>query len=242
MSHADPAKTATAVVTVAEDLIDQGGPVAPDTRTFAVWWGDSKSFPSDARTGLDRMLRGLDGSAYLAITDQYMRGRRATTSFAGNLFDSSAPPADPTWVMLADYTCRILDANGIAPREGDLVFLITSNFPQAAQGVYCGLHGSATCHGQSVLLAFTPNPTGSWCDTGTDNCKSGLSAPTFGLLMIGAHELIESITDPFGTAWRGHNFFEIVDRCGSPACVPLSTGTFQLPQLYSNAKHTCVAQ
>jgi hypothetical protein len=205
-----------------------------------MWWGDSKAFPPDARTGLDRMLRGLDGSAYLAIADQYMRGRRTTTSFAGSLFDSSAPPADPTGFVLADYACRILESNRIAPREGDIVFVITSNFPAAAQGVYCAWHGTANCHGQSVLLAYTPNPTGSWCDSGTDVCKSGLSVPTLSLLTMAAHELMESITDPFGSAWHGREGWEMADRCGFQACVPLSTGTFELPHMYSNANHACV--
>jgi hypothetical protein len=241
-SHADPRKTATAVVKVAEDLIDHGGPVAPATRTYALWWGDMKAFAADARTALETMLRGMDGSSYLGVADQYMRGGRATTSFTANLLDSTAPPADPTSFVIQDGACRAFDSNGIVPRAGDLVFMMTSNFPAQSPLSYCGYHGWTTCHGQAILFAYIPNAVGSPCESPSDFCNSGYSGATLSLLTIGAHELMESITDPFGDAWHGRDPWELADRCGSPACVPLSSGTFELPQLYSNAKHACVDQ
>lgn len=241
-SHADPTKTATAVVNVAEDLIDHGGPVVPTTRTFALWWGDSKAFAADAHTALEDMLRGLDGSTYLAVADHYMRGARATTSFAGNLFDPTTPPEDPALTVIAEGACRAYDASGTTPREGDLMFVNTANFPQQAQGRYCAWHSWTTCHGHAILLAYMPNAKGSWCDSGTDLCKSGLSIPTLSLLFFASHEFMESITDPFATAWYGSTSWEVSDRCGLAACAPLSTRTFEVSPLYSNAKHACVVE
>jgi hypothetical protein len=168
-----------------------------------------------------------------------MRGGRATTSFAGSLFDSSAPPTDPTSFLIGDAACRAFEVAGITPREGDLVFVMTSNFPP--QQSYCGWHGSTSCHGQPVLVAYIPNAVGAGCEIRADFCKSGRSKATLSLLSVGAHELMEAITDPFANAWHGRDPWEMADRCGSPACVSLSTGTFELPQLYSNAKHDCVA-
>src|SRR5262249_45635135 len=56
-----------------EDLEDLGGPVIPDATMIAIWWGQSSRFPSDAMSGMDTFLTGLDGSRYLAVVDQYVR-------------------------------------------------------------------------------------------------------------------------------------------------------------------------
>jgi len=238
-SHSDPTKTATAVVNVVEDLIDHGGPVFPVSRTFALWWGDATAFAPDARTVLENMLRGLDGSAYLAIADQYMRSARATTSFAGNLFDSSVPPDDPTLASIADAACRALDADRITPRNGDLVLVLTSNFPSRIHS-YCGWHSWTACHGQAILLAYIPNAAGTTCNNRNDLCNSGFSMPTISLLTTASHEFMEAITDPFASAWFGSSFpWDLADRCGNQVCVPLSTGTFELQDVYSNATHAC---
>jgi hypothetical protein len=78
-----------------------GGTVLPSPTTYAIWWGKPSDFPSDERQKIDELLEGLDGSAYLAIADQYMLGQKAHTHFGGNLFDDSAPPAqDPIPIIL----------------------------------------------------------------------------------------------------------------------------------------------
>jgi hypothetical protein len=54
--------------------------------------GKRTDFPADALEGIDDFLESLDGSAHLAIADQYMFGQKRHTHFGGNLSDSSAPP------------------------------------------------------------------------------------------------------------------------------------------------------
>jgi hypothetical protein len=78
-----------------------GGPLFPNTTTYAIWWGKPSDFSPDAHEKLDDLLEGLDGSAYLVIADQYMLGEKAHTHFGSNLFDDSAPPAqDPIPIIL----------------------------------------------------------------------------------------------------------------------------------------------
>src|SRR5256886_2154015 len=90
-SRTDPSKTGVATVTVQRlDLIDHGGTVAAATRTFALWWGDDKAFPPDARPLHESLLQRLHGPAGRLVTDQYTRRADAPTSAAGSLFDSSA--------------------------------------------------------------------------------------------------------------------------------------------------------
>jgi plastocyanin len=242
-SHADPTKTATAVVTITLDMSDHGGPVMPATRTFALWWGDTAAFAPDVRTTLEQLLRGLNGSSYLAIANEYLFGARATTSFAGSLFDPTAPPRDdPAPNVIADAACRALDRNGITPRLGDLVFVNTSNFPTGT--TYCGWHYSGVCHGQEILIAFMPNASGTFCDSQLDFCKSGLSKSAISMSLIATHELLEAITDPLMNTWyralESGSQWEIADQCGEAVCAALSTGTYALPSLYSNAVHRCV--
>ena len=58
------------------------------------------------------------------------------------------------------------------------------------------------------------------------------------------HELLETITDPFGKAWQYREGLEIGDKCVwryPETCVTLPGGErFQLQSFYSNAVHSCV--
>ena len=58
-------------------LIDSGGPVLPNTTTYAIFWGNESDFPSDLLTGIDALYSGLEGSRFLGIANQYLRGARA---------------------------------------------------------------------------------------------------------------------------------------------------------------------
>ena len=49
------------------------------------------AFPSDLVTGMAALLSGFSGSTYLATANQYVGGT-ATTTYAGSLSETSAPP------------------------------------------------------------------------------------------------------------------------------------------------------
>jgi len=245
VSRLDGSKTGTATVSVLRyDLVDHGGSVAPSTRTFLLWWGDVSAFSPDTGTVLEAVLRGLDGTSYLGIADQYLRGARATTSFGGNLFDTTAPPPpNPPESTISDAACAALDANGIAPGPGDMVFVVSSAvFPPGGVALpFCAWHYWGICHGQNLLVAYLPNPKGTSCASmGSGSCNT-FSAESTALGTFAAHEFMETITDPFVTGWSDARGAEIGDKCfGIAACVALSTGTLQLQPLYSNAAHACV--
>ncbi len=235
-SRADPSKKATADVLFKMMLWDGGGPIEPHTRTFVLWWGDPQAFAPDARPALEAFLTGLNGSSYLALVDQYMRGAKTTTIFGGSFIDTSAPEVGNA----VDALCRTIDANGIALQNGDIFFVNTSNFPENSA---CAWHSfaSGACHGRTILFAYIPNPA-LGCNHRSDGCGSGYSNPALATRILAGHELIETITDPLGTAWLWAEQQEVVDLCGELVCVALTDGkSYELQNIYSNAALSCVS-
>jgi hypothetical protein len=169
----------------------------------------------------EALLRGLNGSSHLAIADQYLRGKRATTAFAGNIRDRSAPPssaADSVMNNIGPVVCRALESIAVAPTIGDMVLVFGSSgitFPVGSRRVYCAWHSWATCQGTTVLVAFAPNPIGTAgcidggrvlkCNSASDAANSASSSLV--------QEFMEAVTDPYGTAWFDANEQEIADKC-----------------------------
>jgi hypothetical protein len=134
-------------------------------------------------------------------------------------------------------------AKGIAPQAGDMVLVNTSTFPQfPGVAPYCGWHSSFFCQNEPLLIVYLPNPVGTSCVSPDDHCGTGTSMPTRSLLLGAAHEFMESITDPFQSAWYfgSERRQEIADLCGAPGCVSLGHDAFELPDLYSDLGGGCV--
>jgi len=80
------------------------------------------------------------------------------------------------------------------------------------------------------------------CNHRSDGCGSGYSNPALATRILAGHELIETITDPLGTAWLWAEQQEVVDLCGELVCVALTDGkSYELQNIYSNAALSCVS-
>jgi hypothetical protein len=225
-SVSDPLAIATLPVNVSPHVfVDHGGRVLPSTTTYALWWGKTPD-PSVQRS-LEIFLDSLDGTAYLALLDQYMRGAKTRTRFGRTFIDPAASPSigatNDSVRVIADEVCAVLDRNGIAPSSDAVYFVFPSNWGNG----YGGWHSAAPCHGTLIAVAAqaTSDP---W---------------------ITAHELFEAITDPEISAWwfepleRG-TLDEIADECETGRQVALVVGglTWFVPQMYSQAAGGCAAQ
>jgi hypothetical protein len=242
-----------AATTSGGNLIDHGGLVLPTSTIYAIWWGDPAAFPADAQDGVDQFLSGLNGSSYLGIANQYMRGASATTRFGGNLYNpSSPPPAVPetgrgSSNMLDRGLCTFFKSAGVQPNPTDIYLLYTSNFP-AAEGSYCAFHGYTSCSNINAVfqVAYVPN--------GTDvrSCDPTVNAPLFepngytqgtqALINMTAHEFTETITDPQFTAWYDSGGYEIGDKCVwvFASEVPLANGSpWKIQEEWSNQLSRC---
>jgi uncharacterized membrane protein len=229
-----------------------GGQLLPNATIYAIWWGKPSDFPADAREGIDDFLENLDGSAYLAIADQYMFGQKTHTHFGGNLFDSSAPPvqvpATPdTFVddVVAEVN-KVLTANGMKADPAALYAVYVSNFPN--ENFFCAFHNFGKTQGTLIHIIYVPNDTSavSFCGTNLDPffTPNRHSEATRAMANSTAHEVMESITDPNIDGWINPTFgTEIGDPCNFifQTPVPLADSSrWKIQEIWSNEVGGCV--
>jgi uncharacterized membrane protein len=228
-----------------------GGPVFPNTTTYAIWWGKPSDFPSDERGKIDEFLEGLDGSAYLAIADQYMLGEKTHTHFGGNLFDASAPTAQ-TDVLAIDAdvnkeVAKVLQQYGMKPDPNAVYNVFTSNFPSftSNQFDFCAFHDANYAPDGTVInYAYLPNSTNiSDCGFFEDPfiARNPISQGTRDVIASTAHEFMETITDAQFTGWHDPNYTEVGDPCSYVVLsgVPLESSRWETQTIWSNQVSGC---
>jgi hypothetical protein len=223
-------------------LIDHGGPVLPTSHVYALYWGP---VPSDISDALETFFSGFGGSSYANILTQYMRGvppAPPASSYATLPPDGSAPPTHaPSVSTIVNEVCASLGA--AAPDPAGVYFVITSNFPKGAS--FCAYHSFGTCNGSLIAVAYLPNVTGV---RGCDIPSLSPSSNPFGnggqsMANVAAHELSESITDQFISAWFDTSGQEVGDKCNFQFSSPvtLSNGSeWSLQEEWSNSNLGCV--
>jgi hypothetical protein len=228
-------------------MVDHGGSVLPTAHVHVIWWGAAASFPSDERATVQGLLSSLDGTAYLATADAYLRGATAHVSYdpATDWSDPSTPPADATADDVAAEVTRYLAVTHAAA-DPKAVYVVYST--ARVSGDECAWHdaravspaGGATL----VNLAYVPDATGAaHCDLGV--AASAASAASLSAASSTAHELVETMTDPIpGATWTTSTSAadEIADPCSSEIHQVRLAGTLSLPLqgIWSNATRTCV--
>jgi hypothetical protein len=256
-SDTDATLSATASVLIYDDLVDAGGPVLPQSKIYALWWGDPAAFPSDAKAAIENLLSDLNSSAYFGNLSEYTRGTTPQTAFIRSMIDtSSTPPTDPSTLdqpgapVLARELCSVLARENLDPERSSIFLIYGSTFP--VNSPWSGFHEWSGC--STVVapdqvafpIAYIPVPDAEHLAVYLPRRCNSLSAATTWLLSVTAHEVMESITDPsvnIDGAWRSPKFLEIVDKCtgfADAACVPIGAQSYYLPGLYSNAHHACV--
>jgi hypothetical protein len=226
------------------NLIDHGGPVLASSRTYAIWWGSPTAFPSDAQAGINALFSGLNGTSFLGLTNQYMRGSSSSTSFVQDLSDGSAPPTrSPAVSTIVNEACRVINSNGLTADPSATYFVFTSTFPNHVS--FCAWHSFGTCNGTTIQVAYMPNTTNvAGCDPGNQFFCNNYSQGTRSLANVTSHEFMEAITDPDLSAWFDSSGQENGDKCAwrFASCVNLTTGNWQLQEEWSNAVSGCAQQ
>lgn len=245
------------------DLVYHGGPVQHSVKLYLLLWGPNwGTDPSQSASAsyLESFYSGLGVQPqdnWSTITDQYSDGT-GHPSFSGSVFvgtyqDTSTPPSGATQAQLTAESDAFDSAAGIPPGTTDAQVVIATQSGTCPQGFaacggnYCAYHTS-----DDNSVPFTNMPY--LLDAGTSCGENFISSQYDGFSMIGGHEYAETITDPYPDSgwWDPSDPYggEIGDKCvwgggnwgGSDPYgdVSLSTGSFAMQSLYSNASHGCV--
>jgi hypothetical protein len=193
---------------------------------------------------------GMNRSAYLATANQYMRGRKAQTSFGGSFNDTttSLPKKPMSAAMLGTEVQHVLAVNNLAVDPNGIYFVFTANMPNG--GGFCAWHDNATVDGRQVAVAYMPNIGGvAGCDPGSQFDTTHYSETTRALANVSAHEMMEAITDAqpsSSLAWIDGSGEEIGDKCAWQFADGVTLGSsnlqWQLQEEWSNAVTGCVQQ
>jgi len=248
-------------------LVYNGGPVQHSPHVYLLFWGPTWSTSSNEETSasyLESFYAGLGVQPeddWSTITDQYSDGS-GHPSFTGSVYvgafhDTSTPPTGATQGELAAEADAFTSTQGITDLNDAQIVIATQSgtCPQGfyapscsyGSGNYCAWHSKSNEPYTNLPYVLD---SGSGCGEDFVNANGTED----GFSVVGGHEYAETVTDPDAfSGWIDYNDGisggEIADKCawggelwGSRdpyGNVTLSTGSFAMQSLWSNAADAC---
>jgi hypothetical protein len=214
-------------------FIDRGGPVLNKADVYLLYWGNTwttsgTSYPTPDQ--ITTAITTLLGGPYLSGLAQY-RGIKPAALRGSTVITSSDPPPAFTDEQVGDFLDTQLDAGLVPETDRDhqalyIVVLPVGAYP-AGDSHFVGAHTYYERHGQRIAFAWT-----------ADSASLATATQTI------THELVESITDPEGSAVLGvagtchqNGWCEIADICPDPRIVDGVTAE----PYWSNLAGACIA-
>ncbi len=228
------------------------------------FWGSqwNRNDPSGEAAILEGFFNGVGGSPWNNTVTQYCEGVATGTVYCGGAgtaagnpagvlvsfwYDNAAAaPHHPTQTALGNEAVKAAGHFGqtaAAANVNDQYFVATSH-GNSASGFgtrYCAWHSTVSSSYGTISYTNLPYITDAGASCGAN--FNGLGA-TAGITIVAGHEFGETETDPRpNTGWLDSGGAEIGDKCawiqsgyqGAAANVTLSTGTFAVQSMYSNA-------
>ena len=232
-------------------------------KVYLVLWGSqwNGNDPSGEAAILEDFYRGVGGSSWLNSVTQYCQGVASGTMFcngagtpAGNpsgIFvtvwsdNATAAPRSPRQSQLAAEAVRaaLHFGNTTASDNASAQYVIataTGNNSKGFKTQYCAYHSATSSAYGDVAYTNLPYITDAGASCGANFNGLGLDA---GITIVAGHEMAETVTDQFPNGgWLDPSGAENGDKCawissgqGAAADINLSTGTFAVQSLWSNA-------
>jgi len=232
-------------------------------KIYLVLWGSqwNNNDPSGEAAILENFYRGVGGSSWLNSVTQYCQGvatgtvacgtsgtpaGNQTGIFAGVWADNaSSAPSKPRQSQLAAEAVRAAAhfGNTTAASNASVQYVVATATRNNSSGFgtqYCAYHSSTSSTFGNVAYTNLPYITDAGASCGAN--FNGLG-PDAGITIVGGHEMGETISDQFpSTGWLDSGGAENGDKCawissgqGASADISLSTGTFPVQSLWSNA-------
>lgn len=236
--------------------------VETSPKIYLVLWGSqwNGNDPSGEEALLHSFLSGVGGSSWLNSVTQYCQGvaRGSYTcssgTHAGNpsgilvaawYDNASAAPSHPTQSQLAGEAVRAANffGNTTSAKNASVQYVIATSHGHNASGFgtqYCAWHSSTGSSEGNIAYTNLPYITDAGASCGANFNNLGAKA---GMTIVEGHEMAETITDQFPNGgWLDSSGAENGDKCawissgqGASADIKLSTGTFPVQSLWSNA-------
>ncbi|HEY8641242.1 MAG TPA: hypothetical protein VIO84_00600, partial [Candidatus Dormibacteraeota bacterium] len=252
------AAAAAAPAGSALQLQSNGGPVLSNPSVYLSFWGAPN--PA-AESYLESFFRAVGGSGWAAVATQYCSNAPvgatscpAGSAFAGNpagqwkgsWVDGTAIPAAPVDADIESAALRAVAHFGLHP--GAMYFVMTpSGHSEAGFGTsWCAWHGSTSSGSSQVSYTYLPYQpdAGASCGVNAVNPTDGFGHGIFdGLSIVGGHEYLESVTDPFpNSGWIDANGDENGDKCQWGSGIgnyTFGSTVFAVQPTWSNASASC---
>jgi hypothetical protein len=232
-------------------------------KVYLVLWGSqwNGNDPSGEAAILENFYTGVGASTWLDSVTQYCQGVASGTVFCGSsgahagnpksIFagvwadNSSAAPNKPRQSQLAAQAVKAAQhfGNTTAASNASVQYVIATSSGHSSSGFkssYCAYHSSTSSSVGNVAYTNLPYITDAGASCGAN--FNGLG-PDAGITIVGGHEMAETITDQFPNGgWLDSSGQENGDKCawissgqGASAKISLSTGSFPVQSLWSNA-------
>lgn len=236
--------------------------VETNPKVYLVLWGSQwSSDPSGEEGILLNFFKGVGGSSWEDSVTQYCQGVASGTvscngsgqaagnqsnRFAGAWYDNSAQaPRRPSQSQLAAEAVRAAGffGNVTSASNASVQYVIATAHGNNASGFgrsYCAWHSSTSSSYGNIAYTNLPYITDAGASCGAN--FNGLG-PNAGITIVEGHEMSETVTDQFPNGgWLDSNGEENGDKCawissgqGASAEITLSTGSFAVQSLWSNA-------
>jgi hypothetical protein len=232
-------------------------------KVYLVYWGSqwNNNDPSGEAAIQQSFFGAVGGSSWNNSVTQYCQGVASGTTFCngagtaaanpsgvlGNFWydNASAAPTSPTQSQLAAEAVKAAGhfGNSTAASNSTVQYVISTATGNNSSGFgtqYCAWHSSTSSIHGNVAYTNMPYITDAGASCGANFNGLGANA---GITIVGGHEFAETETDIFPNGgWLDSRGSENGDKCawissgqGASANVKLSTGTFAVQSLWSNA-------
>jgi serine protease len=237
--------------TGSHQLVYHGGPVQNTPVIYVDYWGfdgTTATDPDGVQPYLNSFLSGLSGNSYFDIVTQYYsaaagnitdpKGEFAGAKTAAWVDTANPVPSSPTSNQIAAEAVRAAAHFGYNYNASYVVALPHGAFKKLS---YCAYHSVTSSPSGDVHytdLPYQPDLPG----CGTDSVNTGAQGQLDSTSETAAHEVAETQTDPdTRTGWYDSSGNEIGDYCAyiNLQNITLSTGTFAIQPLWSNAASYC---
>ena len=237
--------------------------VETSPKVYLVLWGSqwNNNDPSGESGILESFYQGVGGSSWANSVIQYCQGVASGTVFcngsgqaAGNpsgifagLFvdNASLAPSHPRQSQLAAEAVRAAQhfGNTTGASNASVQYVIATASGHNSRGFgtqYCAYHSATSSAVGNVAYTNLPYITDAGASCGAN--FNGLG-PHAGITIVAGHEMAETMTDQFpSSGWLDSSGAENGDKCawissgqGAAADIRLTTGTFAVQSLWSNA-------